>query len=246
CSFSCDDAALVAIKDGGYLEPLKNGSSSITIKAGSKSGKVPVVVKDFDKEQPVSFKNEVIASLNVGGCHARPCHATPSGKARFRRSLRGCDPDADFAQLTRDGLGPRGDRQTPDSSLILLKSLGKVPHEGAQRFRADSEPARAIRTWLAEGMKEDDATKTPAVKSLAVLPGSRVQSAPGRFQQLAVGATYTGGSTPDGAPPTRRAARVTSPACRSSRPPTPASPTSTSPASSSSRAPARWPSSSAI
>src|SRR5262249_3739668 len=74
--------------------------------------------------------------------------------------------------------------------------LGKVPHEGAQRFRADSEPARAIRSWLSEGMREDDA-KAPAVKSLTVLPGSRVQSAPGRFQQLAVIATYTDGSTRD-------------------------------------------------
>jgi hypothetical protein len=45
-------------------------------------------------------------------------------------------------------------------------------------------------------MKEDDA-KTPSVKSLTVLPGSRVQSAPGRFQQLAVIATFTDGSTRD-------------------------------------------------
>src|SRR4051812_42725236 len=74
CDFSCDDKALVSSAEGGYLEPKKNGSSSITIKAGGKSIKVPVVVKDVEKEQLVSFKNEFIAALNVGGCNAGACH----------------------------------------------------------------------------------------------------------------------------------------------------------------------------
>ena len=41
---------------------------------------------------PVSFRNEVIAALNVGGCNSGACHGTPTGKNGFRLSLRGYDP----------------------------------------------------------------------------------------------------------------------------------------------------------
>src|SRR5439155_11514690 len=119
----------------GLLLPRKDGSSALVVKAGSKSIEVPVAVKDFSKPSPVSFRNEVIASLNVGGCNAGACHGTPSGKGGFKLSLRGFDPDADYLQLTRDVLGRRTDRQRPDDSLVMLKSLGRVPHEGGQRFR---------------------------------------------------------------------------------------------------------------
>src|SRR5262249_23648259 len=93
-------------------------------------------------------------------------------------------------------LGRRTDRQHPDASLVMLKALGKVPHEGGQRFRADSVPARSLRTWLAEGL-QDDQPKLPGGKSLQVLPGSRVQLAPAKSQQLAVLATFTDGTTRD-------------------------------------------------
>jgi hypothetical protein len=196
CDFACDAKDLVAIDASGYVEPRKNGSSALVIWAGTMGVKVPLVVKDLDRPQPVSFRNDVIASLNVGGCNAGACHGTPSGKGGFRLSLRGFDPPADYVQLTRDVLGRRTDRQRPDDSLVMLKALGQVPHEGGQRFRPDSLPARSLRTWLAEGL-QDDPAKLPGVKSLQVLPGSRVQLAPARFQQLAVLATFSDGTTRD-------------------------------------------------
>src|SRR5207249_1785643 len=103
---------------------------------------VPVTVRDIEKPQLVGFRNEVIASLNVGGCNSGACHGTPSGKNGFKLSLRGYDPDADYLQLTRDMLGRRTDREGALSSLILQKGLGRVPHEGGSRFPASSAPAR--------------------------------------------------------------------------------------------------------
>ena len=101
--------------------------------------------------------NEVIASLNVGGCNAGACHGTPSGKGGFKLSLRGYDPSADFVQLTRDVLGRRTDSLDPEASLVMQKALGKIPHEGGQRFKADSIPAHMMRTWLNEGLRDDPA-----------------------------------------------------------------------------------------
>ena len=63
---------------------------------------VPLVVKDLEKPQPVQFRNELVAALNVGGCNAGACHGTPSGKGGFKLSLRGFDPAAVRSQ---PGLG---------------------------------------------------------------------------------------------------------------------------------------------
>ena len=188
------DAA--ALREGGYLVPRKDGNAVLVVKAGDRTVKVPISVKDFDKPQPVSFRREVVAAMNVGGCNAGACHGTPSGKNGFKLSLRGFDPAADFLQLTRDVLGRRTDRLAPESSLIYQKALGRVPHEGGARFSADSVAARAMRDWLAEGLRDDPANLAP-VKSVQVLPGARVQLAPARWQQVAVVASFADGSTRD-------------------------------------------------
>ncbi len=196
CQLSAENAALVAIDEGGYLTPRGNGTTNLVVKAGGHAVRVPITVKDLDKPQPVSFRNDVIAALNVGGCNAGACHGTPSGKNGFKLSLRGFDPPADFVQLTRDVLGRRADRQHPEDSLILLKGLGRVPHEGGQRYVPGSIPARAIQDWLAEGLRDDPPT-LPELKTIEVLPGSRVQLDPSRWQQLAVIARYSDGSSRD-------------------------------------------------
>src|SRR5690349_5428388 len=78
----------------------------------------------------VSFRNEVMAVLSKGGCNAGACHGNQNGKGGFKLSLRGQDPGADFAALTRDALARRTDPLRPADSLVLLKATGAVPHEG--------------------------------------------------------------------------------------------------------------------
>src|SRR5947209_6108677 len=80
-----------------------------------------------DTPPPLSFRHDLIAALNVGGCNSGACHGTPSGKNGFKLSLRGYDPPADYIQLTRDVFGRRTGRMGSESSLILLKALGRVP-----------------------------------------------------------------------------------------------------------------------
>ena len=164
---------ICAIAPGGFVQARKDGTTTLLIKAGSRSVRVPVMVKDSGKPRATSFGQGLIAALNVGGCNAGACHGTPSGKGGFRLSLRGYDPAADYLQLTRDVLGRRSDRLDPDSSLILQKALGRVPHEGGQRFGAGSIPALTLRTWLAEGLRDDPAD-LPTLTRIEVLPGPRV------------------------------------------------------------------------
>ncbi|HJT78666.1 MAG TPA: DUF1549 domain-containing protein, partial [Gemmataceae bacterium] len=196
CDLAVEGGDAAAVEPGGFLRPHKSGKATLVVQAGGRTARVPVAVVDFEKPRPVSFRHEMIAAINVGGCNAGACHGTPSGKNGFRLSLRGYDPAADYIQLTRDVMGRRTDRLDPTASLIMQKALGRVPHEGGQRFQASSIPAGVFRAWLSEGLHDDPPT-LPAVKGITVLPGTRVLKDAARYQQLAVEATFADGSTRD-------------------------------------------------
>ena len=147
---------------------------------------MPVTVADMDKPQPVSFRNEFIAAMNVGGCNSgRPVMARRRARTASSSVCRGFEPAADFVALTHDVQGRRSDRQQPEASLVYQKALGRVPHDGMQRFPASSVPAQALRDWIAEGLQDDPAS-LPGLKSIQILPGSRILNEPARWQQLAV------------------------------------------------------------
>src|SRR5262249_35300716 len=122
CEFTLDASTGARIDTSGWVSAVRDGTGKLAVKAGGKSVEAPITVKDRAKTPPVSFHNEFIASLNVGGCNQGACHGTPSGKAGFKLSLRGYDPDADYLQLTRDALGRRTDGNG-DASLIMQKAL---------------------------------------------------------------------------------------------------------------------------
>src|SRR5262245_14631607 len=97
------------------------------------------------RAEVVSFRNDVMPILSKAGCNAGTCHGNKNGKAGFKLSLRGQDPDLDWSALTRDAFGRRANPFEPDQSLFLLKPTGQLPHEGGQRFRKDSEEYRVLR-----------------------------------------------------------------------------------------------------
>jgi hypothetical protein len=191
-----EPAGVVELGAGLILRGKSNGTATLTITAGGKSAQVKVTVAKATEASPASFRHDVVAALNVGGCNAGACHGTPSGKNGFKLSLRGNDPAADFVQLTREQFGRRTDAHDPMASLLMLKALGRVPHEGGARFGASSVPGGAVTAWLGAGMPDDPPT-LPAVKHVTILPGPRVQFAPAKWQQLAVIATYADNTTRD-------------------------------------------------
>jgi hypothetical protein len=196
CDLAVEIPGVAEVEAGGLVLPKRDGVTRLSVKSGGKTARVPLTVKDFDKPQPISFRHQMVAALSVGGCNAGACHGTPSGKNGFRLSLRGYDPAADYLQVTRDVLGRRTDRLDIEASLILNKALGRVPHEGGQRFPSSSPPAQIFRAWLAEGL-QDDPRNLPPLKGTEVLPGSRVLKQPARWQQLAVRARFADGGVRD-------------------------------------------------
>jgi hypothetical protein len=193
---SIEAADIVLLDTDRFLRPKKNGTTNLVIKAGTHVVKVPITVQNIEQPQPVSFRNDVIAALNVGGCNQGACHGTPSGKNGFKLSLRGYDPASDYLQLTHDVFGRRTDRLHPEMSLMMQKAFGRVSHEGSIRFAPSSVPAQTMLGWLREGMA-DDPPALPNVTKVEVLPGSRVLNDPSRYQQLSVMATFTDGTVKD-------------------------------------------------
>lgn len=196
CTLTAETEGIVGIGGDGFLQPLKEGTTTLRIQAGAQTARLAVEVKDFATPHPVGFRNEFMAALNVSGCNMGACHGTPSGKGGFKLTLRGYGPAQDYLQLTRDVLGRRTDRINPDASLILQKGLGQVPHEGGQRLSLGSIAHQTIRAWLLEGLRDDPANLPEATK-IEVLPGARLLKSPGKWQQMAVLAHYADGSVRD-------------------------------------------------
>ena len=80
CEMAFEAPGIADLGELGFLTPLKDGATNLVVKAGSQTAKVPVTVKDFGKPQPVSFRHELIAALNVGGCNRAPATARPAAR----------------------------------------------------------------------------------------------------------------------------------------------------------------------
>jgi hypothetical protein len=146
-------------------------------------------------DQPVSFRNEVMAVLSRAGCNSGPCHGNLNGKGGLKLSLRGQDADFDFDALTRGALGRRIDTHSPTASLILAKATMAQPHEGGQRFPRSGQEYALLRDWIAQGAKLDPATSVRPVR-LAVSPHDTVLHGGDRVR-LRVTATFSDGSKRD-------------------------------------------------
>jgi hypothetical protein len=142
------------------------------------------------------FEREVMAVLSRAGCNSGACHGNLNGKGGFKLSLRGEDPTADFATLTRDMHARRVDAHSPDQSLLLLKAAGQVPHEGGVRFNKSSLEYGILRAWIATGCRTDP-PHAPRLVSISVDPASRIVFEPADRFQVRVRAKFGDGAERD-------------------------------------------------
>ena len=149
-----------------------------------------------DGQRTSSFRTDIAPLLSKAGCNMGACHGNLNGKGGFKLSLRGEDPSFDYQSLTRDQSGRRVSRLSPQTSLIVLKPTGAVPHEGGLRFAHDSVEAQTLLAWITAGASDDRAS-APRVKALRVFPSERILAPGALDQQLAVTAIFDNGTTRD-------------------------------------------------
>jgi hypothetical protein len=146
----------------------------------------------------VNFERHVASLIGRMGCNSGACHGSFQGRGGFRLSLFGYSPDADYAAFTRDGMGRRVNVGDPDKSLILLKPMSQVPHEGGQRFAKGSWQYQVLREWISQGAKWGPGDSS--VKRVEVLPRLHRFNKPGESVALKVMVEFGDGTRADMTP----------------------------------------------
>ena len=144
---------------------------------------------------PPSFVRDVLPALNQAGCASGGCHSKPEGQSGFKLSVFSYDPLSDYAEIVRDARSRRVFPAAPEESLILLKALTRVPHEGGQRFQPGSPTHQLLIRWIRAGMPYA-LTNEPVLQSISVFPAEG-RYRKGGLQRLKVEARYSDGSVRD-------------------------------------------------
>ena len=146
-------------------------------------------------EEPVDFALDVVPVLTKYGCNGGGCHGKSGGQNNFRLSLLGYEPWNDHEWLTRESRGRRLSPAAPESSLLLMKAVGDIPHEGGSRLEKGSAHYDILVRWIEQGMPYDP-DNGKSVARLEVSPLEKVVE-PNSDQQLTVTAHFEDGSKRD-------------------------------------------------
>jgi hypothetical protein len=194
-TFSSSDEKVARVDLLGWVQPVANGQAAITVQAAGKTAKVNVTVQLPAEPVAYSFRQDVMPVLSKGGCNAGACHGYSLGKNGFKLSLRGADAEKDFLALTDEFAERRINRSNPPASLLLLKPLGDLPHEGGVRLDHGTLMHETVLRWIAEGAKDDPPT-LPKLVSISIQP-EKVTVSPRSQQQFQLVAKYSDGSLRD-------------------------------------------------
>jgi WD40 repeat protein len=187
--------AIASVSVRGLLQPLKNGTGKLVIALEGKSTEVPVEIGGLGKPFRADFIRDVAPVIAQLGCNAGTCHGAKEGKNGFKLSLRGYDPEADLRALTDDLASRRVNVASPDDSLMLLKAVAEVPHEGGRRTTVDTKYYQILRQWIANGATLD--TNSAKVVKIQLFPQDPVVQTIGARQQMRVVAGYADGTSRD-------------------------------------------------
>jgi hypothetical protein len=193
--FRSDNEKVAHVDSTGWIQPVANGQATITAQAGDRITTVAVTVQLPSQPVDISFRQDIIPVLSKSGCNAGACHGYSLGKNGFKLSLRGADAEKDYLALTDEFAERRINRNNPDASLLLLKPLGDLPHEGGVRMDRGSVMHEALRRWIAEGAQDDPPT-LPKLVAVSIHP-EKVVSLPKTKQQFQLVAQYSDGSVRD-------------------------------------------------
>ena len=185
----------IQVSKAGLVRPLQTGKATIQVKFGDLKQTIPVQVADLSAVHSPDFTQDVNPILSRLGCNSGTCHGAQKGKNGFKLSLRGYDPIEDIRALGDDLSSRRLNTAAPDASLMLLKPIGTVPHEGGVLLSQDSTHYHILREWIAGGAKLNLESKK--VARIEISPTKPVVEREGSWQQFRVVAHYPNGSSRD-------------------------------------------------
>lgn len=178
------------------LKPLADGQTKLLASWKGFTAETPLTVADSAKPRPVSFALDIMPVLTRTGCNTGSCHGAARGKDGFRMSLFGFDPQGDYQRITREIGVRRINLAIPEKSLMLLKSVGTVPHTGGKRMEPGSVYYNTMLSWLQAGAVNDP-TAPPTCTKVEIFPSQVVLEGEGAKQRLVAVAHYSDGTMRD-------------------------------------------------
>lgn len=172
-----------------FLAALCTALTSHRLTAGAESP----TSADAGIVRAVDFDNDVMPILTRFGCNSGPCHGKARGQGGFQLSLLGFDSQWDYDAIVKEGRGRRVFPGAPQSSLLLLKPTGEVPHGGGKRLDLGGPEYQLLLNWVRQGLPRRQ-PEAPTLERITVEPSSLVM-VNGATQPLAVTAHFSNGTT---------------------------------------------------
>ena len=142
-----------------------------------------------------SFERDVMPIISKAGCNGGGCHGALAGKAGFRLSLFGYDPQSYYLAITRDARGRRVDLAEPGASLLLTKPTMAIAHKGGKRLDLGDSDYAMLAAWIEAGCPGPQAGEK-RLEGIVLEPVESV-AAPGQSLPLRVTARYDDGTSRD-------------------------------------------------
>ena len=193
-SWKAEPAGVIEVDNQGYVRPIKPGKVKVKVQFEKSKAEAEVVVGDAPRAW--DFAQDITPILTKAGCNTGGCHGRGDGQNGFHLSLFGYDPESDHRSLTRDLGERRLSTFHPESSLILSKATGTIPHVGGPRIKGGSEEYETILAWLKAGVPFSTPKNHGSMTRLTVEPGEVRLDEPGA-QQLRVVANFADGHSRD-------------------------------------------------
>lgn len=193
--FQSHPSDIVRIRSDGWVTPLRDGRTVISVCVDQLEARIAVRVQHVDNPQPLDFVTDVAPLFTRYGCNSGGCHGKKGGQDGFELALLGFEPELDYDRLVNEDDGYRLDLEDPENSLVLLYATETEPHTGGKRFAHDTLPYRLLKRWIEQGAPRH-LENAAVVERIEVLPGKRFLEL-GDRQQLLVLAHFSDRSIRD-------------------------------------------------
>ncbi len=164
---------LLSISPTGRATPLRDGTATLTATKDGAQATATLLIQGAATDRPLHFKHDIVPVMTKSGCNGGGCHGKSEGQNGFKLSLLGFEPGEDYEHLVHESRGRRLFPAAPESSLLLLKGTGEMPHGGGARMERGSPDYRTLVRWMEQGMPKGDPA-APAPVRLAIFPQERL------------------------------------------------------------------------
>jgi len=172
CKYAVKKSKTITVDANGICRATADGEAEVTIEAkGLKERIILSAVETATKPVP-SFRQDVLPVLTKTGCNSGACHGKLAGQNGFKLSLRGYAPEWDHEWLTTEVSGRRVNFSNATDSLLVLKPIGTVPHEGGKKLTEGSREHRLLVEWISARAPGPLASE-PDPSRIEVFPGNR-------------------------------------------------------------------------